>query len=102
MAGTKGRSGGRRPGSGAKSKADLVALHTLFDAHVASNVWALMIDALVKRALQGDVHAFRELRACRFGHIPLASLGEDQPLPPIRTIVVQEPCTRKHVDADKP
>jgi len=102
MAGARGRSGGRRIGAGAKRKVDLEELHTLFDAYVTRDVWALMIDALVKRALQGDVQAFRELRACRFGQIPLAFQGEDQPMPPIHTIEVERPCTRRHVDENRP
>ena len=73
MAGVKGRSGGRRLGAGGKKKAELVMLHTLIDSHVANDDWAAIVAALVERAKQGDVQAFRELRACRFGQIPMAA-----------------------------
>jgi hypothetical protein len=87
MAGVKGRSGGRRPGSGPKRKAPLLLLHTMIDSIVGSADWASIVAALVKKAKQGDVpptsleqlidvgdvQAFRELRTCRFGHLPEAS-----------------------------
>jgi len=73
MAGIKDRSGGRRLGAGGKKKAELVMLHTLIDSHVANDDWAAIVAALVERAKQGDVQAFRELRACRFGQIPMAA-----------------------------
>ena len=73
MAGAIGRSGGRRPGSGPKKKAELVQLHSLIDSNVGDEVWASIVAALVKKAQQGDVQAFRELRACRFGQIPMAN-----------------------------
>ena len=72
MAGAKGRSGGRRPGAGAKSKAELVQLHNLIESRVVDDDWTSIIAALVEKAKKGDVQAFRELRACRFGQIPLA------------------------------
>ncbi len=101
MAGVKGRSGGRRDGTGPKKRADLEQLHASMDEHVGSADWAAMIGALVKKAKQGDVAAFRELRACRFGQIPLAPQPvEDEQLKPIQYIVDvrHEPCNRKHVD----
>jgi len=103
MPGVKGRSGGRRAGTGPKKKADLEQLHASMDEHVGSADWAAMIGALVKKAKQGDVPAFRELRACRFGHIPLATQpapAEDEPRKPIQYIEVVRPgpCNRKHVD----
>lgn len=102
MAGVKGRSGGRRFGAGAKKNADLVQLHTLIDAHIGDADWASIIRALVKKAKQGDVPAFRELRACRFGQIPLAPQPpQDEPLEPIQIIVDHKPCTRKHVDEEE-
>ena len=80
MAGVKGRSGGRRPGSGPKRKAQLQLLHTMIDSYVSSADWAFIVSALVKKARSGDVQAFRELRTCRFGHLPEASnyLGPTQ------------------------
>lgn len=99
MAGTKGRSGGRRPGAGAKKKWDLVELHALIDLHVADSDWASIIGALVKKAKQGDVQAFRELRASRFGQIPLAPVPKEEDQ--IR-VFMDEPCTRKHVDDEEP
>ena len=73
MAGVKGRSGGRRPGSGPKRKAQLLLLHTMIDSYVGSAVWSSIVAALIKKAKLGDVQAFRELRACRFGNTPEAS-----------------------------
>ncbi len=73
MAGVKGRSGGRRPGSGPKRKAQLLLLHTMIDSYVGSADWASIVSALVKKAKSGDVQAFRELRTCRFGRLPEAS-----------------------------
>jgi hypothetical protein len=73
VAGVKGCSGGRRFGSGAQKKADLALLHTMIDSHVGSADWALIDAALDKKTKLGDVQAFRELRACRFGQLPEAS-----------------------------
>ena len=99
MAGAKGRSGGSRTGAGAKKKSDLAQLHAFIDAHVGDADWASMIGALKKKAKQGNVQAFRELRASRFGHLPLATqVDQDQPNTPIKTIVVHTACTRKHAD----
>ena len=78
MAGKKGRSGGKRPGAGAK-RGDLVHLHEIIDLHVADGDWAAIIGALVKKARRGNVSAFRELRACRFGQIPLAPVPDPAP-----------------------
>ena len=101
MAGVRGRSGGRRSGAGAKKKANLVQLHELIDARVGDAVWDSIIDALVKKARNGDVQAFRELRACRYGQIPIAPQPErGEPAPPISMIEVQMPCSRRHVDGD--
>jgi hypothetical protein len=92
MAGRKGRSGGRRPGAGAKRRAELERLHNLLDANVGDTVWTRLINALVKRALRGDVAAFRELRHMRFGHMPLATLPDpNQPVVPIQYIKVPAP-----------
>ena len=102
MAGLKGRSGGRRLGSGAKKKADLVELHTLIDSHVGDADWASILGALLEKAKQGDVQAFRELRACRFGQIPLAvPPSENEPIGPIQIIEVVHPCTRQHVGEER-
>lgn len=103
MAGVKGRSGGSRIGAGAKKKADLVQLHAFIDAHVGARDWTSMISALEKKAKRGNVQAFRELRACRFGNLPLATQADqDQPNTPINTIEVHTPCTRKHVEETSP
>ena len=99
MAGVKGRSGGRRSGAGAKKSANLLQLHELIDARVGDAVWDSIIDALVKKARQGDVQAFRELRACRYGQIPTAPQLVDARLDdPINMIEYVLPCSRKHVD----
>ena len=101
MAGARGRSGGRRSGAGAKKKADLVQLHELIDTRVGDAVWDSIIDALVKKARNGDVQAFRELRACRYGQIPIAPQPErGEPPPPFNMIEYQLPCSRRHVDED--
>ena len=92
MSGVKGRSGGRRRGAGAKKKGDLRELHELIDARLGASDWNSIIGALAKKARRGDVQAFRELRACRFGQIPVASkenLYEDEPLL-IRTVSIIE------------
>ena len=73
MAGVKGSSGGKRTGSGPKRKAQLLLLHTMIDSYIGSADWASIVAALVKKAKLGDVQAFRELRTCRFGHLPEAS-----------------------------
>jgi hypothetical protein len=91
MAGVKGRSGGKRPGAGLKKKADLEQLHASVDAQVGGAVWESMIGALVKKAMKGDVKAFRELRICRFGHIPIAAEPIEDARPPIRYIEVVKP-----------
>jgi hypothetical protein len=99
MAGVKGRSGGRRSGAGAKRSANLVQLHELIDARVGDAVWNSIIDALVKKARQGDVQAFRELRACRYGQIPIAPQpAQGEEIAPFNMIEYQMPCSRKHVD----
>ena len=101
MAGVKGRSGGKRSGAGAKKRADLVQLHELIDARVSDAVWDSIVDALVKKARQGDVQAFRELRACRYGQLPIAPQPEQaESTPPINMIEYVLPCSRKHVDED--
>jgi hypothetical protein len=101
MAGVRGRSGGKRSGSGAKKKADLVHLHELIDARIGDAVWNSIIDALVKQARNGDVQAFRELRACRYGQIPIAPQPvQGEALTPINTIEYVMPCSRKHVDGN--
>jgi len=98
MAGKKGCSGGKRPGAGAKKKADLVQLHEMIDLHIADGDWASIISALVKKAKQGDVQAFRELRACRFGQIPIAPVPNEEQ--PIMITLDDRPCRRKHVDEE--
>ena len=99
MAGVKGRSGGKRSGSGAKKKADLIHLHELIDARIGDAVWNSIIDALAKKARQGDVQAFRELRACRYGQIPIAPQPvQGESAPPFSMIEYVLPCSRKHVD----
>lgn len=98
MAGKKRRSGGSRAGAGAKKKSDLAHSHSLIDQHMEDADWASIIGALVKKAKRGNVQAFRELRACRFGHIPLATEPPEDDLPPIRIIEFMKPCTRKHAD----
>src|SRR5512135_63480 len=97
MSGVKHRSGGRRVGAGAKKQADLRGLHELIDARIDEKDWNSIIAALVKKARRGDVQAFRELRACRFGQIPVAyerDLDEVEPLR-IRTVSIMESDTQK-------
>lgn len=72
MSGKKGRSGGARPGAGAKKKGDLSDLHALIDEYVTDADWASIFKALLIKARKGNVAAFRELRACRYGQIPIA------------------------------
>ena len=94
MSGVKGRSGGKRAGAGAKKKPDLLELHELIDGRVGSADWNSIIGALVEKAKRGNVQAFRELRACRFGQIPLASpqdLTEEPPPLLIRTVSFIKP-----------
>jgi hypothetical protein len=103
MPGVKGRSGGRRVGAGSKSKADLLELHELIDARIGEADWNSIIGALVKKAKRGDVQAFRELRACRFGQIPVApkqDLDEDAPPLLIRTISIVDPCPQEDGDEE--
>lgn len=73
MSGKKGRSGGARPGAGAKKRGDLAQLRELIDAHVTDADWASIFKALLIKARKGNVAAFRELRACRYGQIPIAT-----------------------------
>src|SRR5512135_2225785 len=97
MSGVKRRSSGRRAGAGAKKQADLRGLHELIDARIDDKDWNSIIAALVKKARRGDVQAFRELRACRFGQIPVASVrdpDEEEPLR-IRTISIIDPGPRE-------
>jgi hypothetical protein len=100
MAGKTGRSGGRRAGAGAKKKGDLVQLHAMIDLHVDDADWASIIGALVKKAKTGNVYAFRELRACRYGHLPIATEPVEDARPQIDLIEVVRPCSRKHVDEE--
>ena len=114
MAGVKGRSGGRRVGAGGKKKAELIMLHTLIDSHVANDDWASIVAALVEKAKHGDVQAFRELRACRFGQIPMAaeylpgelfainqSLHQD-PISSLSDFELEQIVLRGHAHADEP
>ena len=101
MSGVKGRSGGRRRGTGPKNIQDLRQLHERMDACVGDGDWNSIIGALVKKAKKGDVAASRELRAWRFGQIPIAPpVTDEEPIEPIRIIRTIEPCERKHVDDD--
>lgn len=96
MSGKKGRSGGARPGSGAKRRGDLAQLRELIDAHVTDADWASIFKALLVKARKGNVAAFRELRACRYGQIPIAPIpAEDEELR-----IIALPCRRMHVDDD--
>lgn len=80
MSGKKGRSGGARAGAGAKRRGDLAQLRELIDAHVTDADWASIFKALLIKARKGNVAAFRELRACRYGQIPIATDPvEEQP-----------------------
>ena len=40
----------------------------MIDSYVGSADWSSIVSALVKKAKQTDVQAFRELRTCWFGH----------------------------------
>src|SRR5512135_3377921 len=98
MSGVKRRSSGRRVGAGAKKQADLRGLHELIDARIDEKDWNSIIAMLLKKARRGDVQAFRELRACRFGQIPVASERdpyEEEPLR-IRTVEIVESDTREN------
>lgn len=97
MSGRKGRSGGKRPGSGAKKKGDLAQLHALIDDHITDADWASILNALLDKARKGNVAAFRELRACRFGLTPTATDPAEEEDDKIMIIV---DCDRKHVDDD--
>ncbi len=101
MAGMKGRSGGRRLGSGARKKEDIEHMRELMKARVSDTVWLGLIGTLVKRARQGDVQAFRELRLMRFGHIPLPPEPAKDERQPVQSYQVHVPCTRPHSDEEK-
>jgi hypothetical protein len=103
MPGAKGRNGGRCVGTASKKKAYLLGLHGLIDERAGDADWNSITGALVKKAKRCDVRAFRELCACRFGQIPVASrenLNEDETPLRIRTISFVDPVPRKDGDQE--
>jgi hypothetical protein len=54
MAGVKGHSGRRRPGSGPKRKAQLLLLHTMIDSYLDSPDWSSMV--LINQTVKSFSH----------------------------------------------
>src|SRR5262245_54338393 len=67
MAGVKGKSGGRRKGSGRKAKEVEIELSKLLDAGWSLEEREKAISVFASRAAEGDLNAFQLLLAYSYG-----------------------------------
>lgn len=85
--------GGRRPGAGRKSNAEIKTMRALIDKSVTEKQWQELIRGLWRLAREGNLRAAQLLISYRFGE-PDAAPDPDE-LKPISIIEVRLP-------ADKP
>lgn len=89
--------GGRRPGAGRKTNAELSTIRTVIDETIKNDDWQTLVNNLFALAKKGNVRATQLLFTYRFGDPYSTPENEGDP---VSFVNVMQPCTRQHVHPD--